>query len=847
MTLGNSSIVFIFPPQQSDYEFRHHLGAGYIQAYLSERGISSSQYVPEGGVTLSSFAHHVVEQGNEFVGFTCYDTNYYMVKSIAQRIKKENPAIMVLAGGPTATFSDSLILNDCPQIDICVRGEGEETTYALVENNLSDLHRIEGISFREGKSIVRTKDRRLIGSSVRGSELDVLPSPYLKEVLPPDGRAGISTSRGCVYRCTYCNSSAMFGHTVRHHSIDRVLDELRRIDSHFDNNPNLERSMVTIQDDTFSLDLNRAKQLCQRVIDEGIDLEMYARTRADHCDAELLTLMYGAGIRIVDFGLESSCPRILRNIKRVYAGGEFTDYGPEKRFLSKLKENVKIAGELGFITTLNVITGLPGETLKDARGTLRFVSRLKVDRYTHSYLRILAGTELSSTYKKYGLGLRKSSMILPYQTIYPYDVSAVKPLDHATVVSQIQRYEIEYLEALSNNSNKFDDRSHLSILTDSLPGGQTFHSWLANAATIPFTLFFLGDQLTHESATHHVKEFVEHGIPIGRYLYKVPLGKQRNSYGLAIFGSERKTPGNLPFFSFIEIPLSEHGKSHRLCQKTIPVFTLEDKDDIVSFIQLTKKAKKSNYLLMENVGPLAIRDECRWAGEPCPALDCRRMVVNDKSVTPCFNARIIGNLTSDLEETKAHLGVLWREERLRRGCTTCRVKERCSMCLFPFPLTPEEYCRLRKNNPLLAQYVNLIRVSRILLDASIDDIELLKDKRNTRIRICIKGSREKRVHFASSSLSNLQKAMSREEIELVFVNDSPYVVNKRTSSIYEANRATAQVLEAVMCNQDLSQIVEKFLKEYDTNEKQIIAHIQKALEVFDAEGFLEWIHDRTHA
>jgi len=143
------------------------------------------------------------------------------------------PDILIIAGGPTATFSDKYLLKDMPEIDICVRGEGEYTTFELIEhlkNNdgLSNIiSNIKGVTYRKNGNIIRNQNRPFI------KEIDIIPSPYLTGILKPEdllnqnGEISILTSRGCVYRCTYCNFSAMSRHTIRYHSIDRVMSQCK--------------------------------------------------------------------------------------------------------------------------------------------------------------------------------------------------------------------------------------------------------------------------------------------------------------------------------------------------------------------------------------------------------------------------------------------------------------------------------------------------------------------------------------------------------------------------------------------------------------------------------------------
>ncbi|MBU7018746.1 MAG: cobalamin B12-binding domain-containing protein, partial [Theionarchaea archaeon] len=218
-------MIFVFPPIPRGFLFTYHLGAGYIRSYV-QNSVETAQFVTNRKMSTPDIVKGILDYNPLRVGFTCYDANYAYVRILARLIKRTSPDVTIIVGGPTATFSAEEIMEHTPEIDVCVRGEGEETVLELMQKD--DLEGIRGITFRSGPRIMTTPDRPLItGGRGKGRELDVLPSPYLTGSIPPDGKSGILTARGCVYHCIYCNFSTMFNHTIRYHSIERVIQELK--------------------------------------------------------------------------------------------------------------------------------------------------------------------------------------------------------------------------------------------------------------------------------------------------------------------------------------------------------------------------------------------------------------------------------------------------------------------------------------------------------------------------------------------------------------------------------------------------------------------------------------------
>jgi radical SAM superfamily enzyme YgiQ (UPF0313 family) len=824
MYAEKATIVFIFPPYWSDYYFHYHLGVGYIQAFLHERGIDSLQYVPKKAVTLSSLVKEVLSLDPEFIGFTCYDSNYYIIKSLAHSFKKEKPDVPIIVGGPTATFSDRFVLEDCPDIDICVRGEGEETTLELIKNNLSNLEDIKGISFRGNGTIIRTEDQALIRGDTKEAELDVIPSPYLYELIPLDGQCGILTSRGCTHRCVYCNFSAMSRHTVRYHSISRVIAELKKIDE-YTRAAKKKKEMISIFDDAFSLNKERAKEICRRIINEGINLEFFAETRADACDLELLELMRDAGIKRLSFGLESAVPKVLRNIKKVYGGSGQISFEPERRFLNAVRENVELAKKLGFQTNVSIIVGLPGETLEDIEETLRFVKELDVEWYAHNYLNIFAGTELYETYKQYGYKLRRSKTILPYTTIYPYNVREVQPLENANLYSNLREDESFYLEVVTGSPAYSED--FLNVFVDVIPDLEVFYSWLAENGTLPFTLFITGSpDMALENLQDQISKFVDRGIPIGKAFVLKKVSVNGNQYSYVVVGAGQPIP---PLSVFAEISASQN-KGFLLTTQGKIVFTITTKDDVEGLIGLVKECVEGERVAIRYpFFACGIKDECRWGSELCPALGFRKVVIDQKGfIRTCFNGNIIGELTTSQKEFKDRLRSLYQETRLRRGCDSCILQDNCSVCLFPAPLSEQDYCAIRRGFPELEGFVSLMKIARML-----KEVKFL-DKVNAQ-----KLSMRLKKHDKSHVMFDGKVVKVKPTIRLIYIDENPYIVDIRNQETFRVNQLTAEILESLILNQAMEGLIEELETCFKKSRNEVLEMIRKALLHFEEKGFLD--------
>jgi len=82
-----------------------------------------------------------------------------IVADLTRRLREAMPRVLIVYGGIFPTYHWREILDAEPQIDVIVRGEGEETAPRLITalQSGSPLAAIEGIAFRDGGEAVTTR------------------------------------------------------------------------------------------------------------------------------------------------------------------------------------------------------------------------------------------------------------------------------------------------------------------------------------------------------------------------------------------------------------------------------------------------------------------------------------------------------------------------------------------------------------------------------------------------------------------------------------------------------------------------------------------------------------------
>ena len=335
--------------------------------------------------TTEKFVKELKEFKPDFVGISFVTPLIKEAEKICKLVKKESPNIKVICGGPHASSFPESSLRET-SADISVIGEGDFIIQEIV--NEKSLAKIKGIAYLENGKIKVNRRREFI------KNLDELPFPayhlYEKNkylvpyaIAKKNPVAWVETSRGCVFGCVYCNKSC-FGKTFRVKSPERVVEEFKKIKE-------LGYKEIHLTDDGFTTDIERAKKICDLLIQENVKILWSTITgiRVDRVDFELLKKMKMAGCYRVYFGIESGNQKIIDNIKKGIK-------------LEQVVREVECAKKAGLEVAGYFMIGLPGETKKEMQDTINFAKKLELDLAKISITIPLPATEMFEDLDKDG-------------------------------------------------------------------------------------------------------------------------------------------------------------------------------------------------------------------------------------------------------------------------------------------------------------------------------------------------------------------------------------------------------------------------------------------------------------
>ncbi len=359
-------VTFVNPPYPAG-SHRHPpfipLGIGYLAAVLEQSGYDVNVIDCQAlKLTLSEVENELRKRQPDVIGLTSTTLTYKSALNIIKVAKKALPNCLTVLGGSHVTFWDDNALQECPQLDVVVRKEGENTLLELVQRleEGKSFHDVVGTTCRKDGKIVKNPDRPYI------ENLDELPYPAV-HLFPIEqfNKYGniifpVMTSRGCVFWCDFCTAVRMFGKKYRMRSPKKVVDELEYLHRKYG------EEQYTFYDDAFTVNQARTEEICNEILRRGLKIKWDCETRVDMVSKDLLLKMREAGCIAIWFGVEAGSQKI-----RDAMGKGISTQQTLNAF--------KWAQEAGLIAVASIILGFPGETKETAWESVKLLEKINPD------------------------------------------------------------------------------------------------------------------------------------------------------------------------------------------------------------------------------------------------------------------------------------------------------------------------------------------------------------------------------------------------------------------------------------------------------------------------------------
>jgi radical SAM superfamily enzyme YgiQ (UPF0313 family) len=360
------------------------LGAATAAAALVQAGLVGSGdmriLAAEAGEAPDELAGRILASSPGLVGFSLYCWNSTASVALAARLRSARPELLLIAGGPDAERLVSAPAAAPRIFDAVFLGEAEESLVAWVRDAAIAGGKRANAGLGEAAKGGANPAVFLRGKPASPASL---ASPWLNGLLEPreGGQVAWELTRGCPFRCAYCYEGRGSA------GIRRLPDErLERELALF-----VERgvSEIFVLDPTFNVQSGRALALLRRFAAKGGGIAWNFEIRAellDRAQAEAFASMPCS----LQIGLQSVRPEALAAINRDM---------DRKKFAAK----VGLLNAAGAVFGLDLIYGLPGDTLAGFRESLDYALSLTPNHLDIFPLAVLPGTELAERREALGL------------------------------------------------------------------------------------------------------------------------------------------------------------------------------------------------------------------------------------------------------------------------------------------------------------------------------------------------------------------------------------------------------------------------------------------------------------
>lgn len=354
-----------------------------IASHLRAHGLQVTLVNMSSGRSLQDLREDIVGMQPRLVGIACMSGFAYpALKTYCSLAKSIDKKIFTFTGGQHAGPLNLVALKEIPDLDCVVRHEGEGSTLALcdvVVHHIGTLASIPGISFR--------LDGNLISSHGQGTQVPLDEIADLDYEMFP-GFLGfvprLEESRGCPFDCSFCSNASTFTFRVRYKSVDRLIRELQSI-YHQYKEPDVLRFYLIAKN--YGLDRDLTLEFAKSVRSLPFRVEWRTQTRGDIIDPDIVHTLSDSGLRVLDLGLETASPRMVRLINKAA--------NPEQ-YLKKTEAVFEAVAKLPKTKLKINLVFHPGETAETLAETLAFLFkwREKIDAVTAAPVMVDPGAPL---------------------------------------------------------------------------------------------------------------------------------------------------------------------------------------------------------------------------------------------------------------------------------------------------------------------------------------------------------------------------------------------------------------------------------------------------------------------
>lgn len=297
-----------------------HLGILSLKSYACSKGFKADVMdMAIENLSVDSALPKILDLNPKVLGVSMLDDTKIMGFSLIRKMREAGYQGKIVIGGYFPTFSSNDILQDFPEVDFIVRGEGEltlvELLNVLLNNKNINIREIQGLSYRENQKIIENQARPLI------IDLDILPPvdrKYAADCIQNNQPLRVYATRGCWGGCSFCDIISLYNHSRgkqwRRRPVDKLADELRHLVETY------KTSHFIFNDDQFLVkgkkSLEYVEEFATALEDRKLEITFDLMCRADTVTRPVMRRLQSVGLQRVFLGLESFDPKQLERYQK---------------------------------------------------------------------------------------------------------------------------------------------------------------------------------------------------------------------------------------------------------------------------------------------------------------------------------------------------------------------------------------------------------------------------------------------------------------------------------------------------------------------------------------------------
>ncbi|MBS3142265.1 radical SAM protein [Candidatus Woesearchaeota archaeon] len=298
----------------------------------------------EKGHTVTYYEESLPEQPSDLILLYGSIVDYKYENEVGQKLKMKFPEATVGFFGPFVSVRPDLF-GGC---DFVLIGEPEPFF----------MHDFTSLDQLKGNVLVKS-----------ATTIEDLPTPSYDGF--PLHRYGYSpannkrpflvllASKGCPYSCRYyCVYGEYQGAKIRQRSPKKVVDDIVSLQQKH----NIKG--VQFRDPVFGLNRNFIPEFCDEIMKRHVKIQWGMETRLDLLNEENLKMMYAAGLRNLNVGIETNDPEVAKQNKRLLVQQQHQEH------------IIRFCDKLGIKVSAFYIIGYDGDTVETVRNTIKYAVRL---------------------------------------------------------------------------------------------------------------------------------------------------------------------------------------------------------------------------------------------------------------------------------------------------------------------------------------------------------------------------------------------------------------------------------------------------------------------------------------